>query len=66
MHQKCWSSTVRGVHAALIVGSPDFVKASVSCRLLFNPRERLKHAFVGSKSADVPTANPMLAKLSLS
>ena len=32
-HQKCRSSTVCGVHAALIVGFPSFVKASVLCRL---------------------------------
>ena len=41
MHQKCWPSTVREVHAArLIVGSPNFVKASVSCRLPFTEPTR--------------------------
>ena len=45
------------MHAALIVGSPSFVKASVLCRLP-NQRERLKHSFVGAKPADVPTASP--------
>ena len=63
-HQKCRSSTVRGVHATLIVGSPSFVKESVLCRLP-NQRERLKHAFFGSKPADVPRASPVSAKLCL-
>ena len=56
-HRKCRSRNVRGVHTALIVGSPSFVKASVLCRL---------HAFVGSKSAGVHTASPVSAKLALS
>ena len=49
-HHKCRLSTVCWVHAALIVGSPGFVKASVLCHLL-NQRERLKDAFVGAKPA---------------
>ena len=39
-----------------------FVKASVLC-CLPNQRERLKHAFLGSKPAGVPTASPMLVEL---
>ena len=53
-----------GVHAALIVGSPSFVKASVLW-CLPNQRERLKHAFVGAKPAGIPTAGPASAKITL-
>ena len=55
-HQKYWSSTVCGVHAALIVGSPSFAKASVLCHLP-NQYKRLKHALIGSKPAGIPKAN---------
>ena len=49
-------------HAAVIVGSPSFVKASVLCRLP-NQREHLKHSFVGAKPGGRPHSQSNVSKI---